>query len=59
MLVMTDILKGGSQVLVSSEEVEKIGKTFDVEFKNNRAYIEGLISRKKQVTPPLTKMFDN
>ncbi|MEA3449523.1 MAG: manganese-dependent inorganic pyrophosphatase [Patescibacteria group bacterium] len=59
MLVMTDILQGGSQILVSSKEPAGIEEAFNVKLENNRVYIDGLISRKKQIVPALTKIFDN
>ncbi len=57
-LMITDIIKEGSLVLVSSNNQEEIEKALGAKLKNNKVYIEGLLSRKKQLTPNLTEVFD-
>jgi manganese-dependent inorganic pyrophosphatase len=57
-LFITDILKEGSRFLVSSSDMERVGKAFGVKFENSQAYLEGVMSRKKQVTPKLAEEFD-
>lgn len=54
---ITDILKEGSQVFVLGEE-EKIEKAFNIKFQNNSFWKEGLMSRKKQITPLLETIFN-
>ena len=54
MLLLTDILTEGSQVLVAGERYDYIEKTFNVELKDSMAFLPGVLSRKKQVIPPLT-----
>jgi manganese-dependent inorganic pyrophosphatase len=56
-LFITDILKEGSQFLVVSSEPKKFEQAFNTKLKNNECYIEGIMSRKKQVAPPLMKYF--
>lgn len=54
MLLLTDIIKEGSQLIATGEKVEIAEKTFDVILEENTAYLPGVLSRKKQVVPPLT-----
>lgn len=57
-LFITDIIKEGSLFLISSNEKEKIKQAFNVDFIDNACYIDGIISRKKQVVPKLKKVFN-
>lgn len=56
-LFITDILNKGSRFLVVSNEPEKFEKTFNCKLENNECYLEGIMSRKKQVVPPLMESF--
>jgi manganese-dependent inorganic pyrophosphatase len=58
-LMLTDILKGGSELLVVGEEKELVSRAFNVKFNGNTVYIPGIISRKKQVIPPITSAITN
>lgn len=58
-LFLTDIINEGSQFLVVSSDAKKFEKAFGVELENKRVYIEGILSRKKQVAPKLMEVFDN
>ena len=53
-LVATDILNSDSTILVLGKDKDKIAKTFDVELDNNTAFLPGVVSRKKQIVPPIT-----
>lgn len=53
-LMLTDIIKGGSEMLVAGEKKELVTEAFNVQLKNNSVYVPGVLSRKKQVIPPLT-----
>ena len=57
-LFLTDIINEGSQFLVSTTDVEKIEKALNKKLINNRVYINGLISRKKQVAPKFSEIFN-
>ncbi|MDR3594027.1 putative manganese-dependent inorganic diphosphatase [Clostridium sp.] len=59
MLLLTDILTEGSQVLVAGERVDFVEKTFNVELKDSMAFLPGVLSRKKQVIPPLTNVINS
>lgn len=54
MLLLTDILNEGSQILVAGEKPNIVEKAFKVELKDNGAFLPGVVSRKKQVVPPIT-----
>ncbi|WP_294400697.1 putative manganese-dependent inorganic diphosphatase [uncultured Clostridium sp.] len=59
MLLLTDILTEGSQVLVAGERYDYVEKTFNVELKDSMAFLPGVLSRKKQVIPPLTAVVNS
>lgn len=54
MLLLTDILNEGSQILVEGEKPEIVEKAFKVTLVDNEAFLDGVLSRKKQVVPPIT-----
>ncbi len=56
-LFLTDIIDEGSLFLVATDNLKNIEKAFNKKFNNNKAYIKGIISRKKQVIPKLSKIF--
>lgn len=59
MLLLTDILTEGSQILVAGKQPEIVEKAFKVELKDSMAFLPGVLSRKKQVIPPLTNSIIN
>lgn len=54
MLLLTDILNEGSQILVAGDKPDIVEKSFDIILTDNTAYLDGVLSRKKQVVPPIT-----
>ena len=54
LLVITDILKEGSYILFKSSKSRLIERAFDIE-EEQGAFIDGMVSRKKQVVPNITK----
>lgn len=54
--VATDIVNADSKVIVMGDNANVVEKAFDVELDNNTAFLEGVVSRKKQVLP---KILDN
>lgn len=58
LLLLTDIMKEGSLVLFISDEKERLENVFKVQFDDNNVWIDGMMSRKKQVMPYIQKMFD-
>lgn len=57
LLLLTDIMAMGSQILVSSSSMQNIQKAWDIEVNNNQFYLDGCLSRKKQVIPFLEPTF--
>lgn len=52
--MVTDILKSGSELISIGKYSDIVSKIFDVKLVNNSAYVPGILSRKKQIIPPLT-----
>lgn len=58
LLLLTDIMQEGSQLLVVSDDVEKIENAFDMKLDADaEAWLKGVMSRKKQIIPFLEKQF--
>lgn len=57
LLVVTNILDSDSELLVVGEPKENVEKAFSVALTNNRVFLPGVVSRKKQVVPQLTETF--
>ncbi len=58
LLLITDIMKEGSEMLVVSDDIEAIEKVFNIKCnEENCAWCDGMMSRKKQVIPPLETKF--
>ena len=58
MLLITNILDSNSTAMVCGAEVAKVESAFGVKVENGLAELAGVVSRKKQVVPPLTKAFE-
>ncbi|WP_042147157.1 MULTISPECIES: manganese-dependent inorganic pyrophosphatase [unclassified Pseudoalteromonas] len=56
LLLLTDIMKEGSELLVVSDDLSQIESAFAATT-DNRVWLDGVLSRKKQVVPPLEKVF--
>ena len=54
-LAITDILNSNSEILVLGEKSSVVEKAFDKKLENNRAFLEGVVSRKKQLLPNIDK----
>ncbi|MGM0502769.1 MAG: manganese-dependent inorganic pyrophosphatase, partial [Bacillota bacterium] len=53
-LLVTDILAEGSLLLMSDDAVAVVEDVFEVDVVNNEVYLDGVLSRKKQVIPVLS-----
>jgi manganese-dependent inorganic pyrophosphatase len=53
MLLVTDILNKGSEMLVSGPQSKLVAEAFNQEIVNHSLYLAGVVSRKKQVLPKL------
>ncbi|MBU3111807.1 putative manganese-dependent inorganic diphosphatase [Clostridium lacusfryxellense] len=54
LLMLTDILNGGSVLIAAGEHKDVISKAFDVTLTDDGVYVPGIVSRKKQIIPPIT-----
>ncbi|MFD2923964.1 manganese-dependent inorganic pyrophosphatase [Halobacillus naozhouensis] len=57
LFVITDILTNDSTVVAVGEKRDVVSEAFDVAFDGNQAVLEGVVSRKKQIVPPLNEKF--
>ena len=55
---ITDILKNGSYVYYNNSAQEIMEKAFDIENMPQGTYLDGCVSRKKQVIPKIMKVLD-
>ena len=56
-LILTDIMKEGSEVLVTSKDTSVFEKAFDIKLENSSVWMQGCLSRKKQIIPFLEPAF--
>lgn len=59
LLLLTNIFTQGSEMIVVGNDKEHIAKAFSQELVNDAFYVDGVLSRKKQVVPPITTYFNN
>lgn len=52
--MLTDIIKSGSELISIGKYSNIVSDIFNVKLVNNSAYVPGILSRKKQIIPPLT-----
>jgi len=57
LLLLTDIIREGSMLLVVADDFSKIEEAFEEKIDNNRVWLEGVLSRKKQIVPFLERVF--
>lgn len=57
--MVTNILKSGSELISIGKYKDVISQAFDVKLADNSAYVPGVLSRKKQIIPPLTSALIN
>jgi len=57
LLLLTDIMKEGSQLLLLSDNSHKIESAFNITLKDNQIWLPKVMSRKKQIIPFLEKQF--
>ncbi|UOQ92977.1 manganese-dependent inorganic pyrophosphatase [Halobacillus shinanisalinarum] len=57
LFVITDILTNNSTVIAIGEKMGVVAEAFEVPFEGNQAVLEGVVSRKKQIVPPLNEKF--
>ena len=52
---ITDILNSNSEIIALGKRTDAVEKAFDVKLENNRAFLPGVVSRKKQLLPDIDK----
>ena len=57
MLLLTDIMKEGSLMLIASDDASLIAGAYGVTVEHDEVWLDGVLSRKKQVVPPLQDAF--
>ncbi|MCA9766454.1 MAG: manganese-dependent inorganic pyrophosphatase [Carnobacterium sp.] len=55
-LVVTNILDSDSVILATGNPIEAVEEAFKIKLENNKATLKGVVSRKKQIVPQLTKV---
>ncbi|MBY0122209.1 manganese-dependent inorganic pyrophosphatase [Bacillus sp. S/N-304-OC-R1] len=55
LFVLTDILNNDSVAIAVGNETAAVEEAYNVKLENNRALLKGVVSRKKQIVPGLTK----
>lgn len=58
-VIVTDIINEGSYLLFSGEPKNLIGEAFKQDASKSVMYLEGVMSRKKQIIPPLSEAVKN
>ncbi len=56
-LMLTDIMKEGTELLIASDDESVVNKAFGVAPAGGKAWLQGVMSRKKEIIPPLEKAF--
>ena len=54
-LAITDILNSNSEIIALGSRTDAVEKAFGKTLENNRAFLEGVVSRKKQLLPQIDK----
>ncbi len=58
LFVVTDIINNDSVILALGQEANRACAAFNVSPVNNTATLQGVVSRKKQIVPPLEAAFN-
>ncbi|MEA1854689.1 manganese-dependent inorganic pyrophosphatase [Cytobacillus sp. OWB-43] len=56
LFVLTDILNNDSMAIALGSQVKAVEQAFEVILVDNQALLKGVVSRKKQIVPPLTNV---
>lgn len=54
-LAITDILNSNSEIIALGQKAEAVEKAFGVKLENNCVFLEGVVSRKKQLLPNIER----
>ncbi|TFF87177.1 MAG: inorganic diphosphatase, partial [Promethearchaeota archaeon] len=53
MVMLTDVVLNGSEIIFEGKRSDVVRKAFEVDNKKNSIFLENVVSRKKQIVPPL------
>lgn len=56
MLLITDIINANSMAIVLGEKADVVEKAFNKKIVDDKVFLEGVVSRKKQVLPPIEEV---
>ncbi|NDY42007.1 manganese-dependent inorganic pyrophosphatase [Dissulfurirhabdus thermomarina] len=56
-LMLTDIMKEGTELLAATDDPGVVDKAFGTALQGRSVWLDGVMSRKKQMVPPLQKAF--
>ncbi|HID43429.1 MAG TPA: manganese-dependent inorganic pyrophosphatase, partial [Archaeoglobaceae archaeon] len=56
-LMLTDIMKEGTEMLAVTDNTSVVEKAFGKKLEGKSVWLDGVMSRKKQVVPPLENAF--
>ncbi|SNX54034.1 putative manganese-dependent inorganic diphosphatase [Thermoanaerobacterium sp. RBIITD] len=59
LLMLTDIINEGSLVLFAGNHKDLLAKAFNIDITDNNFYLPYVISRKKQIVPPIAKAINS
>ena len=54
-LAITDILNSNSEIIALGTKTDAVEKAYNTKLENNRAFLKGVVSRKKQLLPVIDK----
>lgn len=53
LVAVTDIINCNSEIIAIGNRIDVVEKAFNVDLQNNRAFLPGVVSRKKQLAPQM------
>lgn len=59
MIMFTDITRHGSEIIYVERDKGTVDKAFEIESINNSMFLEGIVSRKKQIVPFISNVLQN
>ena len=57
-LALTDIIKEGSELLFVGPNKDILSRAFNIDVSGDSAYLPGVVSRKKQIVPPISSVIE-
>lgn len=57
-LALTDIIREGSELLFVGPDKKLLSQAFNIDISGNSSYLPGVVSRKKQLVPPISSVIE-